>query len=598
VPAYKVPLRDMRFVLEELLGFDDLRALAGSEELSPELAAQVIEESGRLLTEVVLPLNASGDAEGCRLEDGEVRTPAGFRDAYRRFCEGGWMGLVADPAYGGQGLPHALGVMVEEMLCATNLAFSTYVGLTQGAYRALAEHAPAGLRERYLPALVSGRWAGTMCLTEPQCGTDLGLLRARAEPEPDGSYRLSGTKIFISAGEHDLAENIVHLVLARTPEAPAGTRGLSLFLVPKVEVREDGSLGARNAVRATRLERKMGIKASATCELLFEGARGWLLGERLKGMRAMFTMMNAARLAVGIQGTGVASAAYQGAAGYARERLQGRSLRGPRYPDRPADPILVHPDVKRMLLTMRALTEGGRALGAWTALDLDLSRRHPDPERRLEAKDRVALMTPIAKAFLTDVGFECANLGVQIYGGHGYIRDHGMEQLVRDARIAQIYEGTNGVQAMDLVGRKLPRHYGRLLRRFFHPVHAYLEAHAGDERLAELVGPLAKAFSRLQRATALIAERGARDAEEGGAAAAPYLRLFGLVALGYLWTRMAEQALARLGDPACTDEAGFYRAKVDTATFYAARLLPETGSLLSAIASGAGTLTRFDEAAF
>ncbi len=435
-----------------------------------------------------------------------------------------------------------------------------------------------------------------MCLTEAHCGTDLGMLRTRAVPQPDGSYKLSGAKIFISAGEHDLTENIVHFVLARLPDAPAGTRGISLFVVPKFLPTDDGRPGARNGVLCTAIEHKMGIKASSTCQLTFEDATGWLLGEPNRGLNAMFTMMNSERLSVGIQGLGVAEAAYQGAAAYAKERIQGRSLTGAKSPNQPADPIIVHPDVRRMLMTMRANIEGCRALGGWVARNLDVLEHSPDPAERAAAEDFVALMTPVVKALFTDLAFDAANLAVQVYGGHGYIRDHGMEQYVRDARIPMIYEGTNGVQAMDLIGRKLSAHAGRYLRTFFHPVSAFIEANKAHAEIGALVKPLEKAFGALQLATAQIAQSGLRDPEEAGAAASDYLRLLGIVALGFMWARMALVAAAKL--PKADGDAGFYRAKLATARFYTDRILPQAGALYGAIKSGKASMMAVEDSAF
>jgi alkylation response protein AidB-like acyl-CoA dehydrogenase len=591
---YKAPLRDMRFVLYELMDGEALARLPGYEEFSRDLVDPILEEAAKFCESVLHPLNRSGDEEGCRFENGTVRTPAGFPDAYRRFREAGWTAMGCEAADGGQPLPKAVGVLVQEMICATNLSFGIYPGLSHGAYQALRGHASPELKQRYLAKLVDGTWTGTMCLTEPQCGTDLGLLRTKAVAQPDGSWRLTGTKIFISAGEHDLAENIVHLVLARLPDAPRGIKGISLFVVPKHLPRDDGTPGLRNGVWCGAIEHKMGIKASSTCLLNFEDATGWLVGEPHKGMRAMFTMMNAARLSVGVQGLGLAEASYQGAVAYARERLQGRALSAPKHPERPADPIVVHPDVRRMLLTQRAIVEGCRALAVWTARHLDLQQRQPDPTARLEAEDFVALMTPVVKALLTDLGFDATNLGVQVLGGHGYIHEHGMEQYVRDCRITQIYEGTNGIQALDLVGRKLGLNAGRSLRRFFHPVSAYLEDKATDASLAEFVRPLAKAFIRLQQATAEVARVGLDDPDEAGAAASDYLRLFGLTALAYLWTRMAEVALAKQDD----DSGGFYAAKLATARFFVDRLLPQTGALFSVIMRGGRSIRAFKDAAF
>jgi Acyl-CoA dehydrogenases len=592
--TYKAPIADMRFVLHELLGREKLEELPGFDDLTTELIDAILEEAGKICETLLFPLNRSGDEEGCHFQDGKVKTPKGLKEAYASYIHGGWMALACDPKYGGQGLPHTLSFMVEEMICASNLSFSTYSGLTQGAYRAISAHASEALKDLYLPKLAQGTWSGTMCLTEPQCGTDLGLVRTKAVPQDDGSYKVTGTKIFISAGEHDLTENIVHLVLARTPNAPEGIKGISLFLIPKFHVHPDGSLGERNGVSCGSIEHKMGLKASSTCVINFDEASGYLIGNLHKGMRTMFTMMNAARLAVGFQGLGVAVAAYQSAVHYARERLQGRSLSGAKQPDKPADPIIVHPDVRRMLLTMRAYTEGARAMGIWVATHIDRAERHSDPAVRQEAEDFIALLTPVVKAFFTDLGFELCNLGMQVFGGHGYIREHGMEQYVRDARIAQIYEGTNGIQALDLVGRKLPAHTGRYLRRFFHPVQAYIGKHQQNPELQVFIQPLAKALGRLQQATGYIAQQGLKDPEEAAAAATEYLRLFGLVAMAYLWARMAEIALSRRD----SDDTGFYQAKVDTARFYMERLLPQSSSLFAAIMAGGGTMMNFKEAAF
>ncbi len=594
--TYQPPLRDMRFVLHELHGSETLKDMKGLEEITPDLIDAVLDEAGKLVTEVLAPLNPVGDSEGCTYENGVVRTPTGFKDAYKTYVDGGWNGIACDPEWGGQGLPASVTKFVEEMMCSANLSFGLYPGLTHGAYQAINSHAPQELKERFLPKMVEGIWSGTMCLTEPHCGTDLGLLRTKAEPQSDGSYKITGSKIFISAGEHDLTENIIHLVLARMPDAPKGVKGISLFLVPKFMPKADGTPGPRNGVLCTGIEHKMGLNGSATCQLSLEEATGWLVGEPHKGMRAMFTMMNSERLSVGTQGLGVGEAAYQSAVSYAKERLQGRALTGAKYPDKPADPILVHPDVRRSLMTMRAYNEGCRALSGWVARNLDLMERSNDPDERQNAEDFTALMTPIVKALFTDLGFTNASLGVQVYGGHGYIRDHGVEQYVRDARIAMIYEGTNGVQALDLVGRKLPAHMGRYLRSFFHPVLAYIDAKLDDENLGPLVGPLGKAFGALQLATGHIAEKGMKDPDEAGAAATDYLRLFGLVALGYMWVRMAEIAYAKRAE--ANGEAAFYEAKIVTARFFIDRLLPEVAGLWGAIKSGKSAMMALDDAAF
>ena len=588
--SYAAPLRDMRFALYELSDFARVTALPGCDEVTPELVDPILEAGGTFCTEVLAPINRAGDEEGCHFENGVVRTPAGFKEAYAAYCRDGWPALHADPAFGGQGLPKTVSLMFEEMICSANLSFGMYPGLSHGAYEALHAHGTAELQQTYLPKLVSGEWSGTMCLTEPHCGTDLGLLRTRAVPDKDGSFRITGTKIFISAGEHDLTSNILHLVLARLPDAPAGSRGISLFLVPKFLPTADGRPGMRNTVAAGAIEHKMGIKASSTCVMNFDGAQGWLVGQPNRGLMAMFTMMNAARLSVGIQGLGLAEVSYQNAVAYARERLQGRALNGASEPDKPADPILVHPDVRRMLLTMRAGIEGCRALGVRVAIAQDTATRHADTATREAADDYVALMTPIIKAYFTDMGWDATVLGMQVLGGHGYIREHGMEQFVRDARIAQIYEGTNGVQALDLVGRKMSAHAGRYLRRFFHPLAAYLEANQGKPELAEFIDPLAKAFTRLQQATAALAARGMADPFEAGAAATDYLRLFALVALAQLWSEAAAIALGKPDD--------FYRAKVATARFFMAKILPQNYSLFSTIMSGGTSLKQFEDALF
>ncbi len=593
--VYKAPLRDMRFVLHEMNGAS-LAELPGMGEMSPELIDSILEEAAKLAEGVLAPLNMSGDEEGCRIENGVVRTPAGFPEAYRVFREGGWTATACDAEDGGQNLPQSVNKMIEEMISAANMSFGMYPGLSLGAYHAIRHHASDELKRRYLPKLADGTWSGTMCLTEAQCGTDLGLIRTKAVPSDDGAYRVTGAKIFISAGEHDLTDNIVHLVLAKLPGAPAGTRGISLFLVPKFLPTDDGRPGARNGVVCTSIEHKMGIKASATCQLSFDDAVGWMVGEPNKGLAAMFTMMNVARLSVGIQGLGAAEASYQGAVAYARDRVQGRALGGAKRPELAADPIVAHPDVRRMLLTMRAYTEGCRALGGWVAREMDELACSDDPDARRRAEDFTALMTPIVKAVFSDLGTEAAGIGMQVYGGHGYIRDHGMEQYVRDARIAQIYEGTNGIQALDLVGRKLPQHAGRLLRTFFHPVADFIAENREHPVLGKMVAGFEKAFGALQLATVHVATKGAADPEEAGAAATEYLRLFGLVALGFMWARMAKLSLEKL--PTANGDAGFYGAKLTTARFYMERVLPQVGGLLVSIKAGKAAMMSFDEAAF
>ena len=589
MPTYKAPLDDMRFVLHDVLDVAQLSALPGYEEATPDLIDAILEEAGRFCAEVLQPLNQPGDAAGCTYEQGEVKAPPGFKEAYQQYCAGGWPALTADPKYGGQGMPHLMRSVVEEMMCASNLSFAMYPGLAHGAYHAMHTHGTEELKDKLLPKLVSGQWGGTMCLTEPHAGTDLGIITTKAVPAGDGAYRLTGTKIFISAGEHDLTENIIHLVLAKLPDAPGGTRGISMFMVPKFLPTDEGRPGTRNGVTCGSIEHKMGIKGNATCVLNFDNATGWMVGDANKGMRAMFTMMNGARLGVGLQGLGLGEVAYQNAVAYARERLQGRSLTGAKNPGGPADPIIEHPAVRQGLLRVKALNEGNRAFAYWIGMHIDLEHRHPDPARRAESADLVALMTPVIKAFLTDTGFESTNIALQTFGGHGYVREYGMEQFVRDARIAPIYEGTNAVQAMDLVGRKLPEGMGRLLRRFFHPVSAEVEASRANPALAEFVEPLAKAFERLQQATQGVAMRSMANPDEAGAAAEDYLHLLGYVTLGYMWLRMVKAARARLAAGA-DDRAAFYEAKVATGRFYFAKVLPQVHALAARIAAGATTV--------
>ena len=600
MPVYTAPLDNIRFVLHDVLGAEKLSELPGYEEVTRELMDQILEEGAKICQDVLFPLNQSGDEEGCVFENGVVRTPLGFKDAYKLFSEGGWCGLAADPQYGGMGMPLTLNFALQEMICSANMSFGMYPGLSEGAYNALHLHGTDEQKETYLPKLVTGEWSGTMCLTEPQCGTDLGLIKTRAVPNGDGSYNITGTKIFISAGEHDLSQNIIHLVLAKLPDAPDGVKGISLFVVPKfLPKNEDGQLkaGPRNGVNCGAIEHKMGIKASATCVINLDGAQGWLVGEAHKGMRAMFTMMNTARLGVGMQGLGIAEVAYQNGLNYARERLQMRALDGAKAPEKPADPIIVHPDVRRMLLTSKAFTEGARALSYWAGMNQDFAEKHPDPAVRAEADDLVALLTPVVKAYQTDMGFEVANLAVQVYGGHGYIREHGVEQYVRDARIAMLYEGTNGIQALDLVGRKMTAHLGRYLRRFFHPVSKFIEDNQADPQLQEFVFPLAKAFAKLQQATAIIAQKGLKDPNEAGAASTDYLRMFALVAIGYMWCLMARTAQEKLAAGANGREA-FYESKIQTARFFFERMLPESDSRFRAIQAGAKTMMEFDAANF
>ncbi|MGV5110129.1 acyl-CoA dehydrogenase C-terminal domain-containing protein [Pseudomonas aeruginosa] len=585
MPEYNAPLRDMRFLLNDVFDAPALwqRLPRLAERIDADTADAILEEAAKVTGGLLAPLNRSGDEEGAQWQDGAVRTPAGFREAYATYAEGGWVGLTGNPAHGGMGMPKMLAVQFEEMMYAANASFSLYSTLSAGACLALDAHGSEELKNRYLPNMYAGTWAGSMCLTEPHAGTDLGIIRTKAEPQADGSYRISGTKIFITGGEQDLTENIIHLVLAKLPGAPAGSRGISLFLVPKFLVGDDGALGARNAVHCGSIEHKMGIKASATCVMNFDGASGWLVGEVNKGLAAMFTMMNYERLSIGIQGIGCAEMSYQSAVAYARERLQSRAPTGPVARDKAADPIIVHPDVRRMLLTMKALTEGGRAFSTYVGQQLDLAKYAEDQEERSQAEALVALLTPVAKAFFTDTGLESCVLGQQVFGGHGYIREWGQEQLVRDVRIAQIYEGTNGIQALDLMGRKVVANGGLFLSIFSREVRAF--AAGANAELAEFVTPLLTALDLLDNLTQGIVARAGNDPREIGAASVEYLHLFGYTAYAYLWARMAAAALRqREADPA------FHDGKLATARFYFARILPRVHSLAAAVEAGSESL--------
>ena len=592
--TYTAPVRDSRFIIEELLGIAEYRTLPGFDALTPDLIAAVLDEAGKFAAEVVAPLNRTGDTEGCtRHADGSVTTPAGFVDAYRAFREAGWGTLSLPVAFGGQGLPHVLGIAVEEYLCSANQAFAMYPGLTNGAIDAIHASAAPELQQTYLPSMVAGLWTGTMNLTEPQCGTDLGLIRTRAVAQADGSHAITGTKIFISAGEHDLTENIVHLVLARTPEAPAGSKGISLFIVPKFLPGADGRPGTRNAVSCGAIEHKMGIHGNATCVMNYDGASGWLVGEENRGLAAMFVMMNAARLGVGVQGLGQAEAAYQNGAAYARDRRQGRALKGPAEPAEPADLLVVHPDVRRMLMEAKAFTEGMRALALWVGLQVDLAEKAPNEASRTAAADLVGLLTPVIKGYGTDQGFATAVAMQQVWGGHGYIAENGMDQFVRDARITMLYEGANGVQAMDLVGRKLAAHGGRAVQALFALVESECAGAGEDAALAERIG---RANGELKAATLWLAQHGMADPDQAGAGASAYLHLTGIVALGLMWLRMARAARAALA--AATGEAAFYQAKLATARFFAERLCPRAGSLRREIEAGAESLMALPAEAF
>ena len=592
MPSYTPPLADIRFVLKDVLKAETLFDLDGFQDFNVELVDQILEEGGKICAEVLFPLNQSGDKEGCRLENGVVHTPSGFKEAYDTFAQGGWCGLSSDPEYGGMGMPVMINTVMQEMICSANFSFGMYPGLSQGCYEALHQFGTDAQKAVYLPKLIEGIWSGTMCLTEPHCGTDLGLIKTKADDNGGGTYKIYGTKIFISAGEHDLTENIVHLVLARLPNAPEGVKGISLFVVPKFM---PGTM-ERNAVVCGSIEHKMGIKASSTCVMNFDGAVGELVGEPHKGLRAMFTMMNAARLGVAMQGLGIAEIAYQNGVIYAKDRLQMRALTGTKSPEKPADAIIVHPDVRKMLLTSKAFIEGSRALAYWVGMNLDIAHRHKDEKARQEADDLVALLTPIVKAYQTDMGTEVANLMMQVYGGHGYIWEWGMEQYARDARIAQIYEGTNGIQALDLVGRKMAQSFGRLLRRFFHPVQDYIEKEQANPAMQEFIFPMAKAFAKLQQSTALIAQKGLKNPDEAGAASTDYLRQFALVALAFMWCRIVQAAQEKLASG--EGDKAFYEAKLKTARFFMERMLPEAEARFRMISAGAATLMSHSEAEF
>ncbi len=593
---YIAPLRDMQFVLHELLHVaDELKVLPKHADIDADIINQVLEEGGKFTSEVLFPLNHSGDREGCKLDTSthEVTPPKGFKAAYEQYVAAGWPSLTCDPEYGGQGLPMVLQNSFYEMLNSSNQAWTMYPGLSHGAYECLYAHGTEQQKALYLPKLVSGEWTGTMCLTEAQCGTDLGLLRSKAEPQADGSYKITGSKIFISAGEHDMAANILHLVLARLPDAPEGTKGISLFIVPKFLPDADGKLGARNPIFCGALEEKMGIHGNATCQMNIDGATGWLIGEPNKGLNAMFVMMNAARLGVGMQSLGLTEVAYQNALVYAKDRLQMRSLTGPKATDKPADPIIVHPDVRRMLLTAKAYAEGGRAFSSYVALQIDKELNHPDEAVRAEAVDEVALLTPIIKAFLTDNGWISTSEAMQVYGGHGFISEWGMEQYVRDSRINMIYEGTNTIQSLDLLGRKILLDNGAKLRKFGAKIQAFIEENGTDEAMSEFITPLADLADKVTKLTMEIGMKAFQNPDEVGAAAVPYLRVAGHLVYAYFFAQMAKIALAKQGD-----SDPFYKSKLATARFYFARLLPETAMLIRQARSGSASLMALDAELF
>jgi alkylation response protein AidB-like acyl-CoA dehydrogenase len=596
MPQYTPPLRDMQFVMHELLHVvDELKQLPAHADIDVDTINAVIEEGGKFAANVLAPINQRGDEQGCVLDKTthEVQAPDGFKAAYAQYVEGGWPSLSCDPAFGGQGLPHLVNQCMYEMMNSANQAWTMYPGLSHGAYEALHAHGSDEQKKTYLPRLTSGEWTGTMCLTESHCGTDLGLLRTKAEPQPDGPFKLTGNKIFISAGEHDLAANIVHLVLARLPDAPAGSKGISLFVVPKFKVNADGTLGERNTIYCGGLEHKMGIHGNATAQINLDGAVGTLVGEPNKGLAAMFVMMNAARLGVGMQSLGLTEVAYQNAVAYAKDRIQMRSLSGVKNPDRPADTIIVHPDVRKMLLTARAYAEGARALAMWTTLQLDKELASDDEQVRADCADLVALVTPIVKAFFTDNAWIATSHCMQVFGGHGYIREWGMEQFVRDSRINMIYEGTNTIQSLDLLGRKVLGDNGAKLKKFGKLVAQFVEDEGTDEAMQEFVNPLADLGDKVTKLTTEIGMKAFKNPDEVGAAAVDYLRVCGHLVFAYFWARMAKVALAKVdgGDP-------FYKAKLITARFYFAKLLPETAMLIRTARAGSAPLMEMDEALF
>ncbi len=591
MPTYKAPLRDIRFVMDEMLDFPAHYAqLPNGDEASPEIVNAILEEGAKFSEEVLTPLNQVGDSEGCQYKDGEVTTPTGFKEAYKQYVEGGWPSMTQDTRYGGQGLPQSLGMVLNEMICSSNLSWGMYPGLSHGAMDALLHHGTEEQKELYLTKMIEGSWTGTMCLTEPHCGTDLGLIRTKAEPQADGSYAVSGTKIFISAGEHDMSDNIVHLVLAKLPGAPEGSKGISLFIVPKFTPDANGEAGERNGVQCGSIEHKMGIHGNSTCVMNFDNAKGYIIGEPNKGLSYMFVMMNAARIGVGIQGLGLTEVSFQNALAYARDRLQMRSLSGPKAPEKAADPIIVHPDVRRMLLTQKAFAEGGRALIYYTAQLID--QVSAGGEAGKEADELLGLLTPIVKAFLTEAGFEATNEGIQIFGGHGFIHEWGMEQFVRDARITRLYEGTTGIQALDLLGRKILMNQGESLRKFTKQVHKFCQAEESNSGMAKFVNPLAKLNKEWGDITMQIGMKAMQNRDEVGAASVDYLMYSGYVTLAYFWAQAAKVAQEALANG--TTETAFYKGKLATAEFYFSKLLPRTKALVATMAEGGDSLMAMD----